>query len=61
MAAVQEAAAICREFGVPYGSPQANAENMPDRIRDGFQFLMPAPGRDVSGLQLGRSLTGRNG
>ena len=58
--AVQEAAAICREFGVPYGSPQANAENMSERVRDGFQSLMPAPGRDLGGLQLGQSLAGRN-
>lgn len=58
-AAVQEAIKICKEFGVPYGSPQANAENMAQRIKDGFQFLMPGPGHDLSGLDLGRSLAKR--
>jgi hypothetical protein len=32
---------------------------MAERIRDGFQFLMPAPGRDLSALQLGHQLTKR--
>jgi len=59
-AAVQQAIGICKEFGVPYGSPQANAANMEERIRDGFQFLMPAPGHDLSGLERGRALTKRS-
>ncbi len=59
-AAVQEAVRICKEFGVPYGSPQANAQNMEERIRDGFQFLMPAPGRDLTSLELGRKLAKRS-
>ncbi|HLG50519.1 MAG TPA: aldolase/citrate lyase family protein [Chloroflexota bacterium] len=58
-AAVLEAVNICKEFGVYYGSPQANAQNMAERIADGFQLLMPAPGRDLSGLEIGRSLAGR--
>ena len=58
-AAVLEAVKICKEFGVPCGSPQANEGNMAERISDGFQFLMPAPGRDISGLNLGRSLAKR--
>lgn len=60
-AAVQEAAAICKEFKVPFGSPQASAENMAQRIADGFQFLMPAPGRDLSALDIGRKVAKRNG
>lgn len=58
-AAVQEAARICRDFGVVYGSPQVNAANVEQRIADGFRFLMPAPGRDLSVLQQGRRLAGR--
>ena len=60
-AAVLEAVNICKEFGVQYGSPQANVQNMAERIQDGFRFLMPAPGRDLSGLQTGRSLAKREG
>lgn len=58
-AAVQEAARTCRDAGVPFGSPQANAGNIEQRIADGFQFLMPAPVRDVSVLERGRRRAGR--
>jgi 4-hydroxy-2-oxoheptanedioate aldolase len=58
-AAVQQAVRACRAAGVPYGSPQANANNMQKRIDDGFQFLMPAPGRDLSALELGKRLAKR--
>jgi 4-hydroxy-2-oxoheptanedioate aldolase len=57
--AVQRATRICRERGVPFGSPQANAGNIEQRIKDGFQFLMASPTRDTSALQLGRRLAGR--
>src|SRR5262249_31229356 len=60
-AAVQEAASICKEFNVPFGSPQANRQNMEERIRDGFRLLMPAPTREYAALELGRSLTKRTG
>src|SRR5699024_3647220 len=33
--AVQQAARICREHGVPYGSPQVTADNIEQRIADG--------------------------
>jgi 4-hydroxy-2-oxoheptanedioate aldolase len=59
-AAVQEAIKICKEFKVPYGSPQASNQNMEERIKDGFQFLMPGPGRDLSALDLGRKLAKRS-
>lgn len=57
--AVQRAARICRERGVPFGSPQVNAANVEQRIADGFQFLMAGPGRDTSALQRGRQLSKR--
>jgi len=58
-AAVQQAVRICRDAGVPYGSPQANLVNMEQRIGDGFQFLMPAPTRNVEALELGKKLAKR--
>ncbi len=58
-AAVQEAAKICREFGVPFGSPQVTERNLEQRLKDGFQFLMPAVTHDDSLLVRGRQLTER--
>lgn len=58
-AAVQEAAKVCRDAGVPFGSPQVTADNIEQRIADGFQYLMPAPGRDLSVLERGRRLARR--
>lgn len=58
-AAVQRAARTCREAGVPFGSPQVNAANVERRVADGFQFMMPAPGRDLSVLDTARRLAGR--
>ncbi|MBI5876634.1 MAG: aldolase [Chloroflexi bacterium] len=57
-AAVQEAARICREFGVIYGSPQVDASNVEQRIADGFKFLMPAA-RDMATFNMGMKLAGR--
>jgi 4-hydroxy-2-oxoheptanedioate aldolase len=59
-AAVHEAASICKELGAYYGSPQVNADNVEQRIADGFQFLMPPAGtRDLTTLEKGRSLARR--
>jgi len=58
-AAVQEAVKVCRDAGVPFGSPQVTADNIEQRLADGFQYLMPAPGRDLSVLDRGRSLARR--
>lgn len=57
--AVQEAAKICKDAGVPYGSPQVTAANVEQRIADGFQFLMAAPSRDTSLLAQGKRLAKR--
>lgn len=57
-AAVQQAAKICKEFGVPFGSPQVNEANIEKRIADGFTLLMPAS-RDLATLQKGLKLAGR--
>jgi 4-hydroxy-2-oxoheptanedioate aldolase len=58
-AAVQEAAKICREFGVLYGSPQVNEANIEQRIADGFKMLMPAFG-DMATYKKGMQLAGRS-
>ena len=57
-AAVQQAAKTCKEFGVPFGSPQVNESNIEKRIADGFTMLMPAS-RDFASLQKGLKLAGR--
>jgi len=57
--AVQRAAQTCRERGVPYGSPQTNLDNVEQRIRDGFTFLMPAPTRETAAMDLGRQFANR--
>ncbi len=57
-AAVQEAAKICREFGVPYGSPQVNMENIAQRIADGFTVLNLAA-RDMAIYKRAMELAGR--
>ncbi|MAG36588.1 MAG: aldolase [Dehalococcoidia bacterium] len=58
-AAVKQAIATCREFGVPYGSPQTSADNIEQRIADGFSLLMPGFGPDLSLLQAGMAAAGR--
>jgi 4-hydroxy-2-oxoheptanedioate aldolase len=57
-AAVQQAAKVCKEFGVPFGSPQVNERNVEQRIADGFTLLMPAA-RDMATLERGMRLAGR--
>ena len=56
-AAVQRAVEVCRRRGVPYGSPQVTAENVAQRLADGFRFLMPVAlpfgARDTTTLALG--------
>jgi 4-hydroxy-2-oxoheptanedioate aldolase len=54
--AVQQAAETCRSYGVPYGSPQVNADNIEQRIADGFSFLMPGVVRSTELLNRGRAL-----
>jgi hypothetical protein len=58
-AAVQEAAGICKEFGVPFGSPQSNKNNVEQRVKDGFLFMQVRPEQDHTALQLGLKACGR--
>lgn len=59
-AAVQEAAGICKEFGVPFGSPQTTAMNVEQRLKDGFQFLQLRVERDLSAFRRAMQLAGRS-
>lgn len=56
MEAVQRAAEICRSRGVHYGSPQVTAENVEQRLADGFTFLMPPLPRSDEVARRGREL-----
>jgi 4-hydroxy-2-oxoheptanedioate aldolase len=58
---VQRAAAICRERGVPFGSPQVTPENVAQRLADGFRFLLPLNPRNLETLQRGRAAFGDGG
>lgn len=62
--AVQRAVQVCRERGVPYGSPQVTLENVAQRLADGFTFLMPIAlpfgHREVATLERGLALAGRS-
>lgn len=53
--AVHRAASICRERGVPFGSPQVTPENVQQRLDDGFRFLMPLNPRNMETVQRGRA------
>ncbi len=53
--AVHRAASICRERGVPFGSPQVTPENVQQRLDDGFRFLMPLDPRNMETVQRGRA------
>jgi len=35
------------------------ADALAERLSDGFEFLMPAPGHDLSSLEAGHGLTKR--
>jgi 4-hydroxy-2-oxoheptanedioate aldolase len=58
--AVQKAAEICRSRGVLYGSPQVNAENIEQRLADGFSYLMPPLPRSDEVLRRGREIAARS-
>ncbi|WP_221474417.1 HpcH/HpaI aldolase family protein [Planomonospora venezuelensis] len=51
---------ICAERGVAVGHPHVTADNVKQVIEDGYRFLMTAPVRSYPGLELGRTLTGRD-
>jgi 4-hydroxy-2-oxoheptanedioate aldolase len=56
--AVHHAASVCRERGVPFGSPQVTSENVAQRLEDGFRFLMPLDPRNLETVRRGRDLAG---
>ena len=60
-ALVRRAAAVCREHGVPYGTPEVTAANVAARVDEGHRFLMFGPERDFTTLMRGRAHAGRSG
>ncbi|MGI5452385.1 HpcH/HpaI aldolase family protein [Streptomyces sp. CA-249302] len=50
----------CLARGVAVGHPHVTADNVKQVLDDGYRFLMSAPVRSYPGLDLGRSLTGRD-
>lgn len=49
----------CDARGVAVGHPHVTVDNIKRVIDDGYRFLMAAPVRSYSALELGRTLTGR--
>jgi 4-hydroxy-2-oxoheptanedioate aldolase len=52
---VARAATVCREHGVPFGTPEVSPENVAQRVDDGHRFLMFSPERDFATLTRGRA------
>ena len=57
--AMTEIRRICKEHNVPVGHPHVDAQNAEKVVKDGYRFLMAAPGRSYAGLDACRKLTGR--
>ena len=51
---------ICAAHGVAVGHPHVTAYNVRQVLDDGYRFLMSQPVRTYPGLELGRTLTGRD-
>jgi 4-hydroxy-2-oxoheptanedioate aldolase len=51
---------VCAARGVAVGHPHVTADNVKQVLDDGYRFLMTMPVRSYPGLELGRTLTGRD-
>ncbi|TDV54257.1 HpcH/HpaI aldolase family protein [Actinophytocola oryzae] len=51
---------VCAARGVAVGHPHVTADNVKQVLADGYRFLMTMPVRGYPGLELGRTLTGRD-
>jgi len=58
-AAINEILAICKEHKVPCGHPHVDTKNVEALVAQGYRWLMPAPMRSFSALELGRKTAGR--
>ncbi len=56
---MQRVVTTCKAHGVPVGHPHVDTKNVARIVDDGYRFLMPAPVRDYTALDMGRTLTGR--
>lgn len=57
--AMDEALAICKQFGVPCGHPHVTTKNVQEVVERGFRWLMAAPEQSFNALQTGRARAGR--
>jgi 4-hydroxy-2-oxoheptanedioate aldolase len=57
--AMDEALAICKQYGVPCGHPHVTAKNVEEVVERGFRWLMAAPEQTFKALETGRKLAGR--
>lgn len=56
---MQRVVTTCKAHGVPVGHPHVDTKNVARIVDEGYRFLMPAPVRDYTALDMGRTLTGR--
>ena len=59
VAAIDEILGICREHDVACGHPHVDRGNVGKVLDQGFQWLMPAPVRDLGALEEGLRRSGR--
>jgi 4-hydroxy-2-oxoheptanedioate aldolase len=58
-AMIDEALAVCKEFGVPCGHPHVDGNNVEQLVAKGFRWLMPAPSQSFAALEKGLKAAGR--
>lgn len=58
--AMAQIADICKQHDVIVGHPHATSKNMQRLIDEGYRFLMAAPTRSYSDLDVGLEMTGRS-
>jgi 4-hydroxy-2-oxoheptanedioate aldolase len=56
---MQRVVATCKAHDVPVGHPHVDTKNVERIVAEGYRFLMPAPVRDYTALEMGRTLSGR--
>ncbi len=58
-AMIDEALAVCKDFGVPCGHPHVDSSNVEELLEKGFRWLMPAPSQSFGALDKGLKASGR--
>jgi 4-hydroxy-2-oxoheptanedioate aldolase len=57
--AIWQAADVCRQHGVPFGSAQGTADNVADLVRRGFRLITLDDAHDTAALRAARAAAGR--